>query len=280
MPTDTNLLVISYNEGEQDFYQNEVDGFYQEIINKSPSIIVLCTQKSKSQLALPSTSMINRIDNVKHFPHILGKLLIRQGIKESQFNNNKYKLLDKKDASFMIRGITENNNVRTRIYIKDNESSKINPQSIKFKLSSNTIGSVEKLSVNRQAICLNITINDKNFIIINTELASNNNANLGLHDRQKEFISLIKEFKLHKRFAEGYNIIFCGSLNFRLNPYRMINNEFRFKINEGQIYNNINYEKDLYKTLKNNIEIKINSNPNSLKSFNELIQYLTDLNKN
>ena len=147
-----------------------------------------------------------------------------------KYNNvlkNKYQLFGKKDASFMVRGITENNNVRTRIYGKEN----IPMISTNFKLSY-TIGSVESMSVNRQAICLTFSNSSKNFIIVNTELSYNDGANLGLSDRQKEFMSLIREFELHKKYKEGYNIIFCGSLNFKLNPFKMLNQEFRFEIEQ------------------------------------------------
>ena len=247
------LLVISYNEGEQDFYQVDIDNFCTKVFEINPSVIIICTQKSKSQVALavPGKSMLTGSDSTKHFPHVFGKYLL----------SKEYKLLYKKDASFMIRGVTENNNVRTRIYIK----SGLNISVIKNKLSTNTVGQVSKMSLNRQAIYLEINLNDKKLIVVNTELASYTNGNLGLSDRQKEFMGLIKEFKLHEKYNDGYNIIFCGSLNFKLNPLKMINNEYKL---------------DVFNEIKEYIEKKyISNNTKDLIKYNELKIYIEDLIK-
>jgi len=40
-----NLLIISYNEGEQDFYQNDIDNFCKKVSEINPSVIIICTQK-------------------------------------------------------------------------------------------------------------------------------------------------------------------------------------------------------------------------------------------
>jgi hypothetical protein len=249
-----NLLVISYNEGEQDFYKNDIENFCEKVSEINPSVIIVCTQKSKSQvlLALPGKSMLTDSDSTKHFPHVFGKYLL----------STKYKLLYKKDASFMIRGLTENNNVRTRIYINTNTEPTIT--NIKCKLSTNTIGQVSKMSVNRQAIYIEMNYSGKKIIVLNTELADYTNGNLGVCDRQKEFMSLIKEFELHKKYNEGYNIIFSGSLNFKLNPIKMINNE---------------YKSVLYNKLEEYIEKKYKNNTlrNNLFQINELKVYLDKL---
>jgi hypothetical protein len=107
----SDLLVISYNEEEQDFYQDEIQKFCDKITLEDPSVIILCTQKSKSQVlvAIPGMSYLSKSgsDSTKHFPHVFGKYL----------KDKKYKSPYKKDPSFLLRGTTENNNVRTRIYI-------------------------------------------------------------------------------------------------------------------------------------------------------------------
>ena len=246
------LLVISYNEGEQNFYQAEIDDFCNEVSSINPSVIIICTQKSKSQvaIAIPGKSYLSGSNSTKHFPHVFGKYLL----------SKKYKLLYKKDASFLLRGVTENNNVRTRIYMKVGTDIHVDNS----KLSKNTIGQVTKMSVNRQAIYTEITYLKKTIIIINTELANYNNGNFGVGDRQKEFISLIKEFDLAEKSNMNCNIIFTGSLNFKLNPIEIINNE---------------YKRMMYSTLENYITEKYNSNPSNLMKFNELKIYLNNLIK-
>lgn len=246
------ILVISYNEGEQDFFESQLPDFFINL-NFTPKIIIVCTQKSKSQvmLSIPGRRMLSSSNSTKHFQHVLSKFLI----------SKEYKLLYKKDASFALPGITENNNIRTRIYELNNGNNIISNPIIN-KLSRNTVG-LSQLSLNRQAIYNEITINGKKLILINTELASYNNGNLGLSDRQKEFMGLIKEFELHKKYNEGSNIIFCGSLNFKLNPIKIMNNSNK---------------EELYKVLKDYIITKYESNNNNkLLEINELKVYINNL---
>jgi len=249
------LLVISYNEGEEDFYQNNIIGFWNEL-KEDPSVVIVCTQKSKSQviIAVPGMKELTGSNSTKHFPHVIGNFLKSIGYITSE------KL--KRDASTMIRGISENNNVRTRIYIKIDCNFKIYEDEFISKLSVKTVGQFSTMSVNRQAIYYDIKLNNKKIIIVNTELASYNNGDFGLIDRQKEFMGLIKEFKLHKQYEAGYNIIFCGSLNFKLNPLKMINNDNKLK---------------LYEVLKTNIVKKYGSGNKDLLKYNELNLYVENL---
>jgi hypothetical protein len=170
------LLLISYNEGEQDFYGGDLKDIQDKINNIDPYIIFICTQKSKSQvlIALPGSTLTGS-NSTKHFPHVLGKFLLAKG----------YENIYKKDASFIIRGVTQNNNVRTRIYKKITPSTPFGLSLIKNKLSSNTIGQLSTMTVNRQAIYNELTINNKNLIVVNTELSSNDSVNFGDSDRRK-----------------------------------------------------------------------------------------------
>ena len=239
------ILVISYNEGEQSFDQKEVFTFYKNLITsiEMPKIIIVCTQKSKSQ------------GSPTHFQHIFKELI--------QYD---YDCLYKEDPSTSLVGLTENNNVRTRIYQYNKDENKVlNKNNIKTELSKNTIGLLQ-MSVNRQAIYNEIIVNGKKIILINTELASYKNGDLGLSDRQKEFMGLIKEFKLHQKYKNGFNIIFCGSLNFILNPIKIMNN---------------NTKEILYEELKKYIIKKYESvnNKNNLLEMNELKVYINNLIK-
>jgi len=252
-----NLLVISYNEGEQDFYDSDLVEVMDKITNTNtkPNIIVVSTQKSKSQIAVP----LGGFNSTKHFPHVLGKLLLKQN----------YKLMFKKDASFMIRGVTENNNVRTRIYQLNDKN---NIKNITNKLSLQTVGQLSSMTVNRQAIYIDCVINGKKCIFINTELSP-----LSLNDRKKEFLGLITEFELHKKFADGYNIIFSGSFNFRFNLIKAINEESRIKIFDivsKKITNT--YEGSNKKKLldMNELKIYMNQLKNELSNKLSLIQQI------
>jgi hypothetical protein len=189
------LLIISYNEGEQDFEKEDMEVLKKKILLEDPSIIFVCTQKSKSSVGLLGGTH-------KHFQHIFEKVIVEIS----------YDKVYEKDAKFALTGVTENNNVRTYIYKKHNYKN-LDKNSIICKLSKSTIGTLTTSALNRQAIYIQIIINNKKYILINTELDNSINNS----KKELEFLGLIEEFKLYKKFNEDYNIFFCGSLNFRLN---------------------------------------------------------------
>lgn len=271
------LLVISYNESEQDFYDSDVSLLLGNVIDINPNIICICTQKSKSQvaIAIPGKAVIQKqlgfegSNSTKHFSHVFGNLLLKKN----------YILVYKKDASFMVRGVTENNNVRTRIYQLKNDNSLRNQASTSLisliqteakksipiipnvkkykvidKLSSN-IGSVKKMSLNRQAIYVELDIDNKKTIIINTELAPDFNQK---KQREQEFLDIIQEFELAEKYFNGYNIILCGSLNFRLKFLSVVNKQAK-------------------QNLFNNLSIISSKNNTSLLNKNELRIYIANL---
>ena len=307
------LVVISYNEGEQDFYESEMETIFNRIcisgpnLTTKPDIICICTQKSKSQvtIAIPGKAFIQKkfgyegSNSTKHFPHVFGNLLLK----------NDYKLVYKKDASFILRGVTENNNVRTRIYqLNKNENLKtqyrcdisceskikdfskiIGTDVEKFQKSellkscsgcngnlpfidmtpnlknkntlvvnklSSTIGSLKTMTLNRQAIYVQLDINGKKTIIVNTELAPDVDQK---KQREKEFLDIIEEFKLAQKYYEGYNIILCGSLNFRLKFLTVVNEQAKLNL-----FNNLS-------------QYIINSNKTKLLERNELRLYMKNL---
>jgi hypothetical protein len=188
------LLIISYNEGIQDFEKEDIELLKKKILLEDPVLIFVCTQKSKSSVGLLGGTH-------KHFQHIFQKVVLEIS----------YDKVYEKDAKFALTGVTENNNVRTYIYKKNNYKD-LDKNSIICKLSKSTIGTLTTSVLNRQAIYIEMIINSKKCILINTELDNSNNSK-----KELEFLCLIEEFKLHKKFNEGYNIFFCGSLNFRLN---------------------------------------------------------------
>lgn len=145
------IFFISYNEEEQDFNIDDLSEIQEKIKQNNPTIIIICAQKSNST-------------GKKHFSHVLGEYL----------KNGIYKLIYKKNASTTLSTITYNNNVRTRIYLRNNVENIIqkrgnNSYNIINNLSK-TINQGTKSTLGRQAICT--TINDLSLIIVNTELFS------------------------------------------------------------------------------------------------------------
>lgn len=189
------LLIISYNEGIQDFEKEDVELLKKKILLEDPVLIFVCTQKSKSSVGFLGGTH-------KHFQYIFQKVVVEIY----------YDKVYEKDAKFALTGVTENNNVRTYIYKKNNYKD-LDKNSIICKLSKSTIGTLTTNVLNRQAIYIEMMINNKKYILINTELDNSTNNS----KKEIEFLGLIEEFELHKKFNEDYNIFFCGSLNFRLN---------------------------------------------------------------
>ena len=118
-----------------------------------------------------------------------------------------------------------------------------------------------------------IYVKEYKFIIINSHLYYKKSENTGLKKREKEFIDLINEFKLSDYFNKGYNIFFCGDLNFRLNSFINTNTENYNKYNKNSkdiinsyFENNKNTFKNKYfkkEELTKKISFNLNSNLNS-----------------
>lgn len=246
MSIEKDFLIISYNEGADNFSTNEAKMELTEVIEKiqteNPAIIFVCTQESKSA-------------GNKHLQHVLGNILI---------DDYNYQLLTKVDASVSYGSIMKNKNVRTRVYynkelvsneiitksknnsflhtkslqfrnrniINENESYKSNLSDLpnKFiikkvgtcKSKSSGLGSALNLTLFKGSILIRIEI-EKNgklfkFIVVNSHLyyTPGQGGKNGLEKRYTEFNNLINEFKLNQYYDDGYNVFFCGDLNFRL----------------------------------------------------------------
>jgi hypothetical protein len=176
-----------------------------------------------------------------------------------------FKIYEK--SSFLTSSTKEGSCLRITFFYKRGVAQKYALNKKKSsKLRSNIIGQTSIATTNNQAMYLDLTINSRKIIILNTELLAPDSINFGESKRELEFLSLIKEFELHKKYNEGYNIIICGSLNFRLkNMYKIINNSFRL---------------DLYNTFQNSIQqnsINQKIQKNQLKIYlNQLIKELQD----
>ena len=203
------LLVITYNEDGHNFTQDDVKEYYNTIdidsqtIDKKyitkPLIIVVCTQKSKLS-----------VFGSKNFQDILGTKLTK--------NTNLYTLVN--SGSF--------ENIRTRVYqlsaLMHHEQKDLDTL-VDISLKKTTI-TVTK------SIMTEIKINRKNICIVNADFPSGEKS---YYDRQKYFMELIIEFELVKKFINGYNIIFCGSLNFDFNIMKLVNESVKYAINISNI---------------------------------------------
>lgn len=255
------LLIISYNEGKQEFIDADLVEIKNKITDSSPDYIIICTQQSK----------IYAIETkAKHMSYLL-----RESFK------NIYTEIYKKNSSLIGSTIIQQSCLRISIYRKNN----IEPHFIlnnkkDSKLRSNIIGQTAIATTNNQAMYLECSINNKKIIILNTELLALDSINFGESRRELEFLSLIKEFELHKKYQEGYNIIMCGSLNFRLqNMYKIINNSFRLDLyNTFKLSINDNMKKaDKQNAVQKNTNKKI-IEKNQLKIYLE--QLMKELKNN
>jgi hypothetical protein len=110
-----------------------------------------------------------------------------------------------------------------------------------------------------------ITKNYK-IIVVNSHLYYKKSGDTGLKEREKELSDIIKEFKLIEFWNKGYNIFFCGDMNFRLNNVNDKN-----KTNEG-------YESIISTYLLNTSKYKEESSE-KLKLKNELYGYILKHNE-
>ena len=249
--TEEKILIISFNEGAENYTKSNITPLLNKIIDKKPIIIFVCTQESAS-------------GTKTHFQHVFDTDLVKSGL---------YKRLYKTDgAKFGITlGFKSDKNCRTRIFYKidtvqnnllytgffsksiptlyknskvinesifENESykneneneneTKLN-SSYKFKilkfgkyqsrksgLTSVSDGTAFKSSILTRVELVDKKNNEYKFIVVNSHLFFKGNGNTGLVKRREEFLKLIMEYKLYELYNKGYNIFFCGDLNFRL----------------------------------------------------------------
>ena len=287
------FLIISFNEAAQAFDFNDIASIIKKIYEEKPKFIFVCTQESATS-------------GKEHFQHILGEilkkrnktnkieLLIQKMLNENNIKTKKttYNLLTKFDAS-QLTLLTGNKNVRTRIYyessvVLNNNNNKTNTENVSNeeqsllnnnysiknyeikKSKQSGLGSAIGATIYKGSIFtkLNIIKNGVPFkmIIINSHLFYKKNKDTGLNVRKKEFTDIIKEFNLIKLWKEGYNIFFCGDLNFRLVSY------------DGKmspLYDNVS--KNIINSYVNNNSLYKYNFTNNHKSNNELYSYLNEL---
>lgn len=308
---DKDFLIISYNEGNENFVANDCDEIIEKINRTKPLLIFVCTQESTAC-------------NDRHYQHILGLILDN--------NLSSYKILMTMSAiqpgffSLITKIACKNKNVRTRVYyditrvktninkpikssiknipiienipiiknipIIENISYKNNTNNkIEYKISevgckyskNSGLGYSTSSTLYKGSILTRLVLKKNHdtlykFIVVNSHLYYDVEENTGIEQRKDEFNDLLDEFKLNDFFNEGYNVFFCGDLNFRLTHKRtdkLSKNELAIKIiekfgnksyNEQTNENNFkNYNNELYKLINekkqnNNLLLKFKEN--------------------
>lgn len=281
----SDFLIISYNEDDQIFNENDCISMLYKITIEEPAIIILCTQHSKvkdsfqdflnnelTNETISKTSFgyknILQINPSKLFKNSKTTLYIRNN---SFLFFEKFLKKDKKDIKQLFS--KSKNHLERTILTYDIEKHKIEKKDItsvdnirnNFFIKKISYG-VNNKSIVRKALELSLfktnifleLIIEKNskeykFIIINTHLYfSKESSDTGLNQRTKEFFDLIDDLKLDNYYKEGYNIFFCGDLNFRLYSIDKKNKNINYK----EISNSIisNYLKDNKEEFKQKYE--------------------------
>jgi hypothetical protein len=118
-PLKEDFMIISLNENNKDFKEEDVKGIIKKIQEKNPAFLYVCTHESKAnrqkhfQHVLMIELLIIKLDNTKK------NLNATYNVKT---NNQKFKLLFKHDASHyssisaLFPIFFQNRNVRTRLY--------------------------------------------------------------------------------------------------------------------------------------------------------------------
>ena len=251
------ILIISYNEQFKNFDDYHVFSILYKILVENPKIIVVCTQESPG---------ITTIKN--SYQKILEKYL------------NNYNLLDKLyySSNFSLKKFNMNDkNVRTYVYQrKDYNGVKYCylEKSVKSGLSSVMNGTLNKGSI---LLKLNLEENNQKFdyIIVNSHLFSNKKVlnEIAFAKRKDEFFNLIEEFNLPNNYKRGYNIFFCGDLNFKLLNPRLYKKEFDSTIINNYLKNNANKFTEKYKKTNELIQILNNNSNSKIKKLNSISIY-------
>jgi hypothetical protein len=275
----SDFLICSYNEGNENFNYNDCLNIIYKILNENPSFLFICTQESKS--------------GEKHFQHVLGNILkklnyvrlrkidasvIGKNVRTRIYINNNNVIYNTMYKNLIKPYVTNSSNENNLVGIDNilNNKNKNNKYIIK-NLSNKTsessgLGlhtSIKAFTLYKGSIFtkLEFTKNINNIeeeykiIIINSHLFYKKSGNTGLEEREKELLALIREFKLIEYWKKGYNIFFCGDMNFRLN---VVPDENKKKESYKSIIN---------KYLSNNSEYKRNS-LNEFESKDELYQFI------
>jgi hypothetical protein len=292
-----------------------VDEVLEKISEENPAFLFVCTQESKASGKTHYQHTLNKmLDNSVYVPllkvdgsvYTLAKVVktnknVRTRIyynRNRVFNNIITKsynntFLKSKSSKFLKKNSNKIIN-EDETYVDNTTYNKSNLQienkyiirevgfykSKDAGLTKLTKGTIFKGSILTRLEIENTYGERIKFIIVNSHLYfhASNSGNTGLSKRTKQFFDLIDEFKLATYYKKGYNIFFCGDLNFRLSVMnnRISNNtkkisEDIINIFEKEHIRNINknYQNELYTIIKNIVNKKEESNKELLEKFYE-----------
>ena len=254
----SDFLIVSYNEAAEQFTYNDCLPILFKILNENPSFIIVCTQESK-------TGNFRNIYDAGHYEHVLNNYITKLdyerikkvdasviGIKDKNvrtriYINKNNVLFDKSLLKNNMANTenTENNNYNPREAIinynpNENILSKhdylITDIDTKKSVESG-LGTISNKTLYKGSIFTKLEIKNMNgiekdykIIVVNSHLYYKKSGNTGLEKREKELSDIIKEFDLINYWNQGYNIFFCGDMNFRLNNVHenyKINSEYK-----------------------------------------------------
>ena len=228
----------------------------------------------RTRIYYESSVVLNNIETPKLSPNA------RPIISNINKQNNKENMTNTENVSNEEQSLLNNTKKKINHYFIKNVEIKKSKQSGLGNLLKETIykGSIfTKLNIIKNGVPFKM-------IIINSHLFYKKNKDTGLNVRKKEFTDIIKEFNLIKLWKEGYNIFFCGDLNFRLVSYdgnkspsydkiskniinSYVNNNSLYKYNFTDKHKSAN---ELYSYL-NYLHISKNSNQNEKNFYLELL---------
>jgi hypothetical protein len=279
--------------------KNRYDEVILKIMTEEPAFLFVCTQESKSSGNTHYQNLLsNMLDQIPNNPYkkllkIDGSVItpasmfttnknvrtriyynnnrVLNNILTKSYNNTRNK---SKSSNFLLPKKSKNTIIDEDESYSDktdyNEVNKFIIRNIGFRKSKDS-GLTQSIhrTIFKGSIFTRLEIECRHNIMIKLIVVNSHlyfeagQANTGLEKRKNEFLSLLNEFKLSEYYEAGYNIFFCGDLNFRLtkklisesNTSQSISNEIikAFEVNEKK--NNELYQNELYKIInekKNN----------------------------
>ena len=190
---------------------------------------------------------------------------------------NKYKILTKNE---------DPSNIGCFNCLKPTQK-KINIMRSKSTISG--LGTVLKSTLYKGSIKVKMTLRkdeyDYKLIVVNSHLFYKHNDNTGIKKREEEMIKLIEEFNLINEWHDGYNVFFCGDLNFKIYPYdskkdkiiqesKKLFSSFRTKIPSEQLINYNSISTNIIKKYTDNKSKYKKDSSDIYKQTNELYKFL------
>jgi hypothetical protein len=319
---ESDFLIISYNEGAKRFTYEDCIPIIFKVLNENPSFIIICTQESSSgslQNIINATHYQHILDKYllkMNYERIIKVDASISGIKDKNirtriyinkftviydkkyYNKNNSKNIKENNSFILYKNIEEdyeekiagyskknikdkNNNIDCRYIIKSFGSKK----SVKHELGSSAgLMFKKEFTFYKESIFTRLEFfngkNEYKIIIINSYLFY---KNTDIAKSKKEIDNIINEFKLIEYRTKGYNIFFCGDMNFRLN-YDLDQNKMNKQMMNEYLLNKSFYKKNSYKKLilKNELYKYIfnDSSYNKYKeSFIKILKQYIDNNK-